>query len=110
MQDPNTGSSLPQGLAENGVEKLKPLGQPFDPNLHEALFEMPSAEQKAGTVGAITKVCLILHLTSVRLRTWFCSEHFQSSDKRHLGCWEMLGMLACISDLHRSFLHPSNQS
>ena len=38
------------------MEKLKPLGQPFDPNLHEALFEMPSADHKAGTVGAMTKV------------------------------------------------------
>lgn len=57
-----------QGLQENGVEKLKPLGQQFDPNLHEALFEMPSPDQKAGTVGAVTKVSYTcpyaLHMTA----------------------------------------------
>ena len=52
-----------QSLAENGVEKLKPLGQTFDPNLHEALFEMPSADKKAGTVGAITKVTISSRLS-----------------------------------------------
>lgn len=49
-----------QGLRENGVEKLKPMGQEFDPNLHEALFEIPSTGQKAGTVGAVTKASFLL--------------------------------------------------
>jgi hypothetical protein len=48
--------SLMQGLRENGVEKSRPLGEKFDPNLHEALFEMPDPSKEPGTIGAVTKV------------------------------------------------------
>lgn len=37
-------------LARRGVKKLEPLGQKFDPNFHEALFEVPDSEKPAGTV------------------------------------------------------------
>ncbi|MFQ5763902.1 MAG: nucleotide exchange factor GrpE [Rhodospirillales bacterium] len=33
-----------------GIEKIEPAGQPFDPNLHEAMFEADDAEKPAGTV------------------------------------------------------------
>jgi molecular chaperone GrpE len=32
------------------VKKLEPQGQRFDPNLHEALFEVPDESVPAGTV------------------------------------------------------------
>jgi len=37
-------------LARHGVKKLEPQGQKFDPNLHEALFEIPDETVPAGTV------------------------------------------------------------
>jgi molecular chaperone GrpE len=37
-------------LAKYGVKKLEPLGGKFDPNLHEALFEIPDETVPAGTV------------------------------------------------------------
>ena len=37
-------------LARHGVKKLEPLGQKFDPNLHEALFEVPDSSVPNGTV------------------------------------------------------------
>ena len=37
-------------LARHGVKKLEPQGQKFDPNLHEALFEIPDASVPNGTV------------------------------------------------------------
>ena len=37
-------------LARHGVKKLEPLGQKFDPNLHEALFEVPDSSVPSGTV------------------------------------------------------------
>jgi molecular chaperone GrpE len=37
-------------LSRRGVKKLEPLGQRFDPNFHEALFEVPDASVPAGTV------------------------------------------------------------
>ncbi len=38
------------GLARHGVKKLEPQGQKFDPNLHEALFEIPDESVPTGTV------------------------------------------------------------
>ena len=52
-----------QGLRANSVEKYRPLGEKFDPNLHEALFEIPDASSEPGTIGAVTKVCYIAYLT-----------------------------------------------
>lgn len=37
-------------LGRRGVTKLEPLGQKFDPNFHEALFEVPDPSVPAGTV------------------------------------------------------------
>jgi len=40
-------------LAKHGVEPIEALGQPFDPNLHEALTQTPSSEHPEGTVVAV---------------------------------------------------------
>jgi molecular chaperone GrpE len=37
-------------LEKNGVKKLDPLGQKFDPNRHQAMFEMEDASVPSGTV------------------------------------------------------------
>jgi molecular chaperone GrpE len=37
-------------LGKYGVKKLEPLGAKFDPNLHEALFEVPDETAPNGTV------------------------------------------------------------
>lgn len=37
-------------LAKHGVEPIPALGQPFDPNQHEALMQQPHAEHPEGTV------------------------------------------------------------
>ena len=37
-------------LARFGVKKLEPMGKRFDPNMHEALFEMPDESVPSGTV------------------------------------------------------------
>jgi molecular chaperone GrpE len=37
-------------LARHGVKKLEPQGSKFDPNRHEALFEMPDESVPNGTV------------------------------------------------------------
>lgn len=37
-------------LARHGVKKLEPKGQKFDPNMHEALFEVPDPSVPNGTV------------------------------------------------------------
>ena len=39
-------------LAKHGVEPIDALGQPFDPNQHEAVVQQPDADQPEGTVVA----------------------------------------------------------
>ncbi len=39
-------------LAKHGVQPIPALGQPFDPNQHEALVQQPDAEHPEGTVVA----------------------------------------------------------
>ena len=45
-----TERDLLNTLERHGVKKLDPLGQKFDPNLHQAIFEVPTDDQPAGTV------------------------------------------------------------
>ncbi len=58
--------SLLQGLAmtegvlmkvfqKHGVEQYNPAGEKFDPNLHQAMFEVPDGSKEAGVVAAVTK-------------------------------------------------------
>jgi molecular chaperone GrpE len=42
-------------LTRHGVKKLEPQGERFDPNLHEALFEVPDQSVPAGTVAQVVE-------------------------------------------------------
>ena len=42
-------------LEKHGVEKFDPLGEKFDPNLHQAMFEMPDPSRPAGTVAQVVQ-------------------------------------------------------
>lgn len=37
-------------LNKHGINKIDPIGEPFDPNQHEAVFEIAHPEKEAGTV------------------------------------------------------------
>ena len=37
-------------LAKHGIEKIDPMGEQFDPNMHEATFEIPQPDKEPGTV------------------------------------------------------------
>ena len=45
-----------QAFRLNGVEPFRPEGEKFDPNQHEALFQLPDPSKEPGTVGVVTKV------------------------------------------------------
>jgi molecular chaperone GrpE len=45
-----TERDLLKNLERHGVKRLNPEGQKFDPNLHQAMFEIPNAEVPNGTV------------------------------------------------------------
>jgi molecular chaperone GrpE len=43
-------TGLERALARHGVTSFSALGQPFDPGKHEALLQVPTADQPPGTV------------------------------------------------------------
>src|SRR3954453_4261864 len=45
-----TERELIKVMEKHGVKKLEPHGQKFDPNLHQAMLEIPDASVPAGTV------------------------------------------------------------
>ncbi|MFL4994758.1 nucleotide exchange factor GrpE [Microvirga tunisiensis] len=45
-----TERDLLKNLERHGVKKLDPQGQKFDPNVHQAMFEIPNADVPNGTV------------------------------------------------------------
>jgi molecular chaperone GrpE len=48
--------SLRDLLASFGVSRLEPHGEEFDPNLHEAVQQLPTDEVPAGSVASVYKV------------------------------------------------------
>lgn len=51
-----TENELQKVLAQHGVKRFGEVGEVFDPNRHQALFEAPSETAQPGTVLDITKV------------------------------------------------------
>ena len=45
-----TERSLHKTLEKNGVQKIEPLGEKFDPNFHQAMYEVPDSSVPSGTV------------------------------------------------------------
>ncbi|NNM73448.1 nucleotide exchange factor GrpE [Enterovirga sp. DB1703] len=45
-----TERDLLKTLERHGVRRVEPQGQKFDPNMHQAMFEVPNEEVPAGTV------------------------------------------------------------
>ena len=45
-----TERELLKALEKNGVKKFEPQGQKFDPNLHQAMYEVPDASVPSGMV------------------------------------------------------------
>lgn len=45
----------------NNISKVEPLNQKFDPNLHEVIFEMPSADKEPGTVMQVVQPGYMIH-------------------------------------------------
>jgi molecular chaperone GrpE len=48
-----TERELLKVLEKHGVKKFEPLDEKFDPNLHQAMLELPDASRPAGTVARV---------------------------------------------------------
>ncbi len=57
---------LSKVLADHGLEEIDPSGQPFDPEQHEAMTMLPSAEQPENTVLEVLQKGYRLHDRLIR--------------------------------------------
>ncbi|KAG2498526.1 hypothetical protein HYH03_003776 [Edaphochlamys debaryana] len=53
-----TENILMKVLKQHGVERYDAAGQPFDPNLHNALFDVPDPSKENNTIAIVTKVAV----------------------------------------------------
>lgn len=44
---------LASAFEKHGIRRLEPLGERFDPNLHQAMFEVPGTDYPSGTVAQV---------------------------------------------------------
>lgn len=61
-----TAKDLQKGFERNGITKVDPLGERFDPQQHEAMFEYEDPSKPAGTVGQVMEAGYSLHGQSLR--------------------------------------------
>ena len=52
---------LKTSLASHGLKELNPVGQSFDPNLHEAISQQPSADVAEGSVATVVRTGFTLN-------------------------------------------------
>ena len=50
-----TERELLKVLEKHGVKKFEPLGEKFDPNLHQAMYEVPDPSRPVGTVAQVVQ-------------------------------------------------------
>jgi molecular chaperone GrpE len=48
-----TERELLKTLEKNGVKKFSPRGEKFDPNVHQAMYEIPTSDQPPGQVAQV---------------------------------------------------------
>lgn len=61
-----TERELLRSFEKNGIAKLNPIGEVFDPNFHEVMFEAPAPGQTAGTVIEVVETGYTLHGRIIR--------------------------------------------
>ncbi|MFX7973203.1 nucleotide exchange factor GrpE, partial [Acinetobacter baumannii] len=55
-----TERDLAKTLERHGVKIVEPEGQKFDPNRHQAMFEVPNPEVPAGTVVQVVQAGYVI--------------------------------------------------
>ncbi|MGD9480013.1 nucleotide exchange factor GrpE [Shinella sp. G-2] len=55
-----TERSMLAALERHGVRKIEPMGEKFDPNFHQAMFEVPNAEIANNTVVQVVQAGFVI--------------------------------------------------
>ena len=61
-----TERELLAAFERTGIKRMEPLGQRFDPNFHEAMFEYEDPTKPAGSIGQVIEAGYMLHARSLR--------------------------------------------
>lgn len=61
-----TERELLAAFERTGIKRMDPIGQRFDPNVHEAMFEYEDADIPAGSVGQVIEPGYMLHSRALR--------------------------------------------
>ncbi|XP_042481314.1 grpE protein homolog 2, mitochondrial-like isoform X1 [Macadamia integrifolia] len=61
-----TDKQLAEVFRKFGLEKYDPVDEPFDPNRHNAVFQMPDDSKPPGTVATVLKSGYMLHERVIR--------------------------------------------
>ncbi len=56
-----TESALLSAFERHGIQKIDPMGEKFDANLHQAMFEVDDESVSAGTVVQVLQVGYVMH-------------------------------------------------
>lgn len=56
-----TEKDLLSALERHGIKKIEPMGEKFDPQFHEAMFEIPTADAENGTVMQVVEIGYVIH-------------------------------------------------
>jgi molecular chaperone GrpE len=56
-----TERQLLAAFERNGVTRIEPVGEAFDPNFHQAMFELPGTGKPSGTVVQVVQPGYVLH-------------------------------------------------
>lgn len=57
-------------LRKHGLEKIDPIGEPFDPNRHEATFQTPMPGKEPNTVFHVQQTGFVLNGRTIRVRSF----------------------------------------
>jgi molecular chaperone GrpE len=71
---------LKSSLASHGLKEINPVGQPFDPNLHEAISQQPSADVAEGSVITVVRTGFTLNGRLLRPASVIVSSGAAASD------------------------------
>lgn len=56
-----TERQLLAGLERAGIKKLEPMGEPYDPNFHQVMFEIENTGKPAGTIVQVLQAGYTIH-------------------------------------------------
>ncbi len=66
LKEPRRLRELLKVLEKHGVKRFDPLGEKFDPNVHQAMFEVPDPSKPAGTVVQVVQAGFMIGVRVLR--------------------------------------------